>query len=117
MRGFLDLSDNRLAVVLERAGHHHEAGEDQVALQSLTTHLSHLNRDMRVKHTLLFPLPFPTRGQEAAFHMDRHGVPADGSGVPSPCIPAPELELLHETSLGALHHSWPDTRKTGSDRN
>lgn len=54
MRGFLDLSDNRLAVVLERAGDHHEAGEDQVTLQSLTIHLSYLNRDVQVKHILLF---------------------------------------------------------------
>lgn len=53
MRGFLDLSDHRLAVVLERAGDHHEAGEAQVTLQSLTTHLSHLHRDTPVELTIL----------------------------------------------------------------
>lgn len=45
MWSFLDLSDNRLAVVLKRTGDHHKAGEDQIALQRLTTHLSYLRRD------------------------------------------------------------------------
>lgn len=58
MRGFLDLPDNRFAVVLERAGDHHETGEAQVTLQSLTTHLSYLHRDMsvRLEHVDLFYL-------------------------------------------------------------
>lgn len=118
MRGFLDLPDNRLAVVLERAGDHHEAGEAQVTFQSLTTHLPHLHRDTPVKLSLAPSLLFSSQHKDRKLHFTRTdmGIPAGGSGVPSPCTPAPELELLHGTSLCALCRSWVDTLKTGANR-
>lgn len=39
---FLDLSDDCFAVTLEGAGHDHEAGEVQVALQKVAAHLPDL---------------------------------------------------------------------------
>lgn len=51
MRSFLDLPDNRLAVILKWTGDHHEAGEAQVTLQNITTHLPHLYTDTPVNLT------------------------------------------------------------------
>lgn len=42
MRCLLDLSDDRLAVTLEGAGHNHEPKKMQVALQHIATHLPDL---------------------------------------------------------------------------
>lgn len=63
-------------------------------------------------------LLFSSQHKDRKLHFTRTdmGVPAGGSGVPSPCTPAPELELLHETSLCALCRSWVDTLKTGANR-